>query len=174
MWTPDVVFENQVSLNGAADAIKNESDAVVEVLVLGCSSSSSNQAESSCERKKIRFKRTVRVGVNCPDMNFDDFPFDKQNCDFLLKDVTMTENATNYFRWDTAIVKQKKALISNEYDLSGCKATANRSGFHLNMARKSTVYIYTYFVPCGLMVMVSWISFAVRVDAVPGRWWLFL
>ena len=37
------------------------------------------------------------------------------------------------------------------------------------LSRKPTVHIYTYFLPSGLMVMVSWISFAVRVDAVPGR-----
>ena len=45
-----------------------------------------------------------------------------------------------------------------------------RSGFKVRMERKRTVYIYTYFLPCSLMVMVSWVGFAVRADAVPGRW----
>ena len=34
----------------------------------------------------------------------------------------------------------------------------------------SITYMTVCFVPSGLMVVVSWISFAVRVDAVPGRW----
>ena len=49
-----------------------------------------------------------------------------------------------------------------------------RNGFRMKMTRKTTVYIYTYFVPCGLMVVVSWISFSINVDAVPGRLGLLL
>ena len=32
MWTPDVVFDNQVSLEHASSAIKNESDAAAEII----------------------------------------------------------------------------------------------------------------------------------------------
>ena len=39
----------------------------------------------------------------------------------------------------------------------------------MRLERKRTVYLYTYFLPCSLMVMVSWVSFAVRAEAVPGR-----
>ena len=165
MWTPDVVFKNQVSLDGDADAIKNESDAVVEILILDCSETT----ELSCkDEKKIRFRRTISLAVNCPDMQFNDFPFDTQNCDIILQDQNLTENSG--FQWEKAEVVQKKTLTSNEYNLSLRNASENISGFHVMMSRKSTVYIYTYFLPSGLMVMVSWISFAVRVDAVPGRW----
>jgi hypothetical protein len=38
-----------------------------------------------------------------------------------------------------------------------------KSGFNLVMKRKVDVYIYTYFFPCGLMVVCSWVSFAVKV-----------
>ena len=168
MWTPDVVFENQVSLEGDADAIKNESDAVVQIIILHCSEETE---PSSCEnptKKKIRFSRTISLGVNCPDMQFDDFPFDTQNCDVILQDLKLTENTD--FQWERAEVVQRKALTSNEYNLSLRNASANSSGFGVMLSRKSTVYIYTYFLPSGLMVMVSWISFAVKVDAVPGRW----
>ena len=165
MWTPDVVFKNQVSLDGDADAIKNESDAVVEILILDCSETT----EPSCkDEKKIRFRRTISLAVNCPDMQFNDFPFDTQNCDIILQDQNLTENSG--FQWEKAEVVQKKTLTSNEYNLSLRNASDSISGFHVMMSRKSTVYIYTYFLPSGLMVMVSWISFAVRVDAVPGRW----
>ena len=36
MWTPDVVFENQVKLDRAMSAIKNESDSAVEIKTLDC------------------------------------------------------------------------------------------------------------------------------------------
>ena len=41
--------------------------------------------------------------------------------------------------------------------------TSNVSGFHLNLRRKQSLYIMNYFLPCCLMVIVSWCSFAVRL-----------
>ena len=42
-------------------------------------------------------------------------------------------------------------------------------GFDFEMKRKVGSYIYEYFVPCLLMVVTSWASFAVKPEAVPGR-----
>ena len=42
------------------------------------------------------------------------------------------------------------------------------------MKRKYKVYLYTYFGPCMLMVITSWISFTVDSAAVPGRLGLLL
>ena len=47
-------------------------------------------------------------------------------------------------------------------------------GFDLNMERKVGSYIYEFFVPCFLMVVSSWISFAVSPEVVPGRLGLLL
>ena len=38
-------------------------------------------------------------------------------------------------------------------------------GFYFNMKRIHNVYMYTYFGPCMLMVITSWISFNVNYDA---------
>ena len=129
------------------------------------------------EKKLLLIKQTLRAQVNCPDMQFEEFPFDIQSCGFLLKDLKLTENrfrAKNNFKWLEPILEKGKTLTSTEYDLelkNASLAGLNRSrcGFQVEMVRKTGVYIYTYFVPSGLMVIVSWVSFAVRVDAVPGR-----
>ena len=72
----------------------------------------------------------------------------------------------------------KNNLTSTEFHLSVENSSEStmeaRNGFRMRMERKTTVYIYTYFVPCGLMVVVSWISFSITVDAVPGRLGLLL
>lgn len=34
---------------------------------------------------------------------------------------------------------------------------------------KVNYYIFNYFIPSGLFVMVSWVSFAIPPDSVPGR-----
>ena len=194
MWTPDVVFDNQVSLERAVSAIKNESDANVEITVLECSGEKCRKLgldDSSSEQKKIFFKQTVKVEVNCPDMSFDLFPFDEQTCNFTLRDLRLQEETANenekisktnelsHFTWDTPQMIEGNKLTSSEYEITLTRASNSgwhnsRSGFQVMLKRKTSVHIYTYFVPCGLMVIVSWVSFAVSVHAVPGRLGLLL
>ena len=42
-------------------------------------------------------------------------------------------------------------------------------GFDLKIKRKSGSFLYEFFLPCLLMVMTSWASFAIMPEAVPGR-----
>ena len=42
------------------------------------------------------------------------------------------------------------------------------------MKREHKVYMYTYFAPCMLMVITSWVSFTINYDVVPGRLGLLL
>ena len=43
------------------------------------------------------------------------------------------------------------------------------AGFELTLRRKVSHYIITYYLPSGMFVIVSWISFLVPPDIVPGR-----
>ena len=43
------------------------------------------------------------------------------------------------------------------------------AGFELTLERKVSHYIITYYLPSGMFVIVSWISFLVPPDIVPGR-----
>ncbi len=38
------------------------------------------------------------------------------------------------------------------------------AGFRLNMKRKMTHYVITYYLPSGLFVVVSWASFLIPSD----------
>ena len=49
MWTPDVVFANQVSLQRVSSTIKNESDAVAEIVKLPCV----NNLQGLCEELNL-------------------------------------------------------------------------------------------------------------------------
>ena len=65
-------------------------------------------------------------------------------------------------------------MSSNETtDLKGGKLVST-SGFYLVLQRKPEPYLWLYFVPCFLMILTSWISFAVSFEAVPGRLGLLL
>ena len=178
MWTPDVVFDNQVSLERASSAIKNESDAIVEIMKMPCSKTSQGfvkELDLTRETKGIRIflKQTVKVEVNCPRMQFTEFPFDTQYCNFTVTDLHLKENPSNFNLLVETLPLQNK-LSSTEFTVIVENSTDIKNGFKMKMERKTTVYIYTYFIPCGLMVVVSWISFSVNVDAVPGRLGLLL
>ena len=43
------------------------------------------------------------------------------------------------------------------------------AGFELTLSRKMMHYIITCYLPSGMFVVVSWISFLVPPDIVPGR-----
>ena len=123
MWAPDIVFGNQVSLERAVSTIKNKAEAVVEVLVLDCPE---KESEALCEdlglageskSTKIMLKQTARLEVNCPDMDFADFPFDNQFCDFIPIGVKQDEDGAGDIEWDTFQLVKGKNLTSTEYDL---------------------------------------------------------
>merc|ERR1719450_603119 len=43
------------------------------------------------------------------------------------------------------------------------------AGFEMVLNRHSSPYIFTYYLPSGLFIVVSWISFFIPVNAIPGR-----
>ena len=43
------------------------------------------------------------------------------------------------------------------------------TGFEVTLRRKMSHYIITYYFPAGMFVIVSWISFLVPPESVPGR-----
>ena len=123
MWTPDVVFENQISVDTALSTIKRKQETVVEVHVLDCSE---KEPEPWCEelgmigeseKTKIMLKQTARLEVNCPDMDFDNFPFDTQFCDFVPVVLKQNEDEEAAFQWEDFQLVQGKNLTSREFDL---------------------------------------------------------
>ena len=48
------------------------------------------------------------------------------------------------------------------------------AGFKMSLKRKVSHYIITWYLPCGMFVMASWISFLIPPDIVPGRMTLLI
>ena len=126
MWTPDVVFENQVTLDRAMSAIKNESNSVLLIKTLDCTVATKSECQDlnltgSLNGTRLLFKQTVNVEVNCPDMEFGRFPFDTQVCSFLVKDLKLKEtkdSALKNFKWETPHLSGAHGLTSPEYDIN--------------------------------------------------------
>ena len=124
MWTPDVVFENQISVDRALSTIKRRPETVVEVHVLDCSEEAPQPwcgeklgMIGESEKTKIMLKQTARLEVNCPKMDFANFPFDSQWCDFVPMALKQDEDEEATFQWQDFQLVQGENLTSREYDL---------------------------------------------------------
>ena len=61
------------------------------------------------------------------------------------------------------------SLTSNDQYYVALTGNYSVAGFELTLKRKISHYIITYYLPSGMFVIVSWISFLVPPDIVPGR-----
>lgn len=60
-------------------------------------------------------------------------------------------------------------MLINPYSLLITGMNYSVAGFEMTLQRKMSFYIVTYYLPSGLFVVVSWISFLVNPEVIPGR-----
>jgi len=126
----------------------------------------------------IMYVVATRITFICP-MTFNAFPLDVQVCRFqvgsfnydiskmVFKDEFITDQNQIKSVLDYNIeVKNLKPESQYYVALTGNYSVA---GFELTLRRKVSHYIITYYLPSGMFVIVSWISFLVPPDIVPGR-----
>ena len=53
--------------------------------------------------------------------------------------------------------------------IGGSLGNYSLAGFEMILRRHVSHYIINYYLPSGLFVVVSWISFLVPADIIPGR-----
>ncbi|GFG35414.1 hypothetical protein Cfor_10139 [Coptotermes formosanus] len=131
-------------------------------------------------------------------MNLQKFPFDQQQCPLVLESWTHNSSQLTLFWESDSPVTVNKDLHLTEYRLvnlwsnftvANYSLTAEVStsfGLHsrvygkfggnysaltvrFDLAREVGHYIMDYFVPSILLVVVSWVSFWLDPNAVPGR-----
>ena len=120
---------------------------------------------------QLQYSQKVKVTVGC-EMNFEYFPFDTQNCKFLLKSLRNQPN----LRWKGQKLKLN-TLTHPDFKIyiRRLKETDDSyTGFMLILHRKPQLYVYSYFIPSTLLVITSWISFSIKPEVVPGRLGLLL
>lgn len=45
----------------------------------------------------------------------------------------------------------------------------SQAGFQIFLERKTSTYIFNYYIPSGLFVIVSWMSYFIPPDSIPAR-----
>ena len=81
------MFQNQESVAKVKTVVKNETDSSFQAMKW-CSSTDSEAGT------RYIFNQTIKVEVNCPEMEFSTFPLDTQHCGFYLGDITKTSLMT--------------------------------------------------------------------------------
>ena len=120
---------------------------------------------------QLQYSQKVKVTVGC-EMNFEYFPFDTQNCKFLLKSLRNQPN----LRWKGQKLKLN-TLTHPDFKINIMRfkeSDDSHTGFILILHRKPQLYVYSYFIPSTLLVITSWISFSIKPEVVPGRLGLLL
>ena len=132
--------------------------------------------------KTVLYSQATHITFICP-MRFDKFPLDTQRCQFQVgsysyddtKMIFITEHAgyqapkvANKIALDYAIAIRNLHPADAVF-LGGSLGNFSLAGFEMELHRFVSTYIITYYLPSGLFVIVSWISFLIPMDVIPGR-----
>jgi len=134
------------------------------------------------KRKRIYYSQATHITFICP-MLFDSFPLDTQICKFQVGSYSYEMSRMKFgvstlgyiqSSGSQSIILDYKISINelrNRDQIFDAGALGNFSlaGFEMTLERHVMSYIITYYLPSGLFVVVSWISFLIPPDIVPGR-----
>ncbi len=133
--------------------------------------------------KSVLYSQATHITFICP-MRFDKFPLDIQACKFQVGSYSYDDSKMVFITERAGYLAPKtENSIALDYDIEirtlreedqvflGDASIGNFSlaGFEMVLHRYVSTYIITYYLPSGLFVIVSWISFLIPMDVIPGR-----
>ena len=141
--------------------------------------------------KLITLSTYAEISITCK-MDFTLFPFDRQVCEFLVTSYSRNNDTVkcnahttigdeiNIFD-DSSDHKPRNLQYLVTWKASNLKRTMTfpfgsweYCGFELQLERIRTKYLAEAYAPSCFFVILSWISFVIRPDAIPGRTMLLL
>lgn len=131
--------------------------------------------------KLILYSQATHISFICP-MSFDKFPLDEQRCMFRVGSYSYDSSKMIFIAKSTGYSTKQSNSIALDYEIKieplkdkdkvldyGSLGNFSLSGFEMVLTRYVSTYIITYYLPSGLFVIVSWISFLIPMDVIPGR-----
>ncbi|XP_071125196.1 glycine receptor subunit alpha-2-like isoform X2 [Mytilus edulis] len=111
-------------------------------------------------------------------MQLHNFPFDDQSCVYEMESYGFTA-ATVSFRWDEPGMSFKDGIVHSQFEIGAAETylcdreypSGNYTciGLTLPLKRRYGFYIIQVFAPSMLIVVLSWVSFWLNIDAAPAR-----
>ncbi|KAF8787428.1 glycine receptor subunit alphaZ1-like [Argiope bruennichi] len=133
------------------------------------------------ESKRLRSAERYAFKVSCM-MHFEDYPFDTQRCSFSIVLMSTSDKAVK-LRWDDGTAYPSVMFVRKmeplqfqlgelkTYEITNGYNGANFTYLYLNITliRRLTGSIVNIFAPSTLIVVVSWVTFWLSLEAVPAR-----
>ena len=117
------------------------------------------------------FTDAFEIDMFC-NMTFKYFPFDSQNCDFLITSYSSTDtdilfkfnsidfqinDQISHLKYHIVDIQPVKEFKSEFLEANGSRGNWSITGFSVSLSRKKMKYIVDYFMPSGLLVIISWV-----------------
>lgn len=127
--------------------------------------------------RSIKFNARVDSRISCR-MTFDRFPFDSHDCPFQVSSYYGTKdtvNCTSEYEYE----KQRQRSLQYLIDVDDLSAKHRyysvddrqfaTCGVNILLNRTKVQILFQVYVPATLLAIVSWVSFTIKPDIVPGR-----
>jgi len=129
------------------------------------------------KNKTINYELNVHITISC-QMNFDDYPLDAHACQFQVGSYYDTQEVVKcnaHFIYDENRQRSLQHLIQIEQLPNHFKTVSlpsgvySAAGFQVKLQRKQMQFVVQVYLPSAMFVIVSWVSFLVKPEVVPGR-----
>merc|ERR1719225_2460390 len=129
------------------------------------------------KNKTINYELGVRITISCR-MNFDDYPLDAHTCQFQVGsyyDTEKTVKCSSRYIYDESRQRSLQHFIEFEElpekdkSIGLPSGTYAACGFQVRLVRKTMQYLVQVYLPSCMFVVVSWVSFLIKPEVVPGR-----
>ena len=130
----------------------------------------------------IKYNARVETTFSCK-MYFADYPFDSHSCPFRIASFLSTEGIVNCASTYTLENKNQRHLqhditfepLAEEDQSFGVQGNKFAlCGLTINIRRTRVQIIFQVYITSILFVFVSWVSFLIKPDIVPGRMGLLI
>jgi len=125
----------------------------------------------------IHYELGVRITISCR-MMFDDYPLDAHTCQFQVGSYYDTEKTVvckSRYIYDESRQRSLQHFIEFEElpekdkSIGLPSGTYAACGFQVRLVRKTMQYLVQVYLPSCMFVVVSWVSFLIKPEVVPGR-----
>nr|XP_045612838.1 glutamate-gated chloride channel-like isoform X2 [Procambarus clarkii] len=126
----------------------------------------------------VLYSIRISLTLSCP-MNLKLFPLDRQQCQLLMASYGWTTEDLVFLWKDVDPVQVTKNLHLPRFTLEKfitdyCNSKTNTGEYSclrvdLVFKREFSYYLIQYYIPCCMLVIVSWVSFWLDQNAVPAR-----
>lgn len=125
----------------------------------------------------IKYDTQADVTFSC-QMNFGRYPLDSHECPFLIGSYYSTDETfkcTSEYTFDYKRQRSLqyfidiKPLPERDHIITWKSKNYSICGFNIALNRSRTQTFFQVYLTTALFVIVSWISFIIKADVIPGR-----